>query len=136
MRCACLVHRPSRRWLKRIHLYQGFDLSDGPGATTYRVSLAPDQWTAPPHPDLEGASESLDYRFETQDDYDRVYREMSLAPEELVLQLRMTSALVVSCGRSRLMTSSPERPSEDERLSRRRSQRQTGKQVTDLAGSR
>jgi hypothetical protein len=27
---------------------------------------------------------SLDYRFETQDDYDRVYREMSLAPEELV----------------------------------------------------
>jgi len=64
-------------------LYEGFDHSDGSWATKYRVSLGPDQWPAPPRPTWREHLKALGYRLETQEDYDRVYREMSITPEDL-----------------------------------------------------
>ena len=54
-----------------------------PWATKYRVSLGPDQWPTLPPPTWREHLTSLGHRLETQEDYDRVYRQRSLMPEEL-----------------------------------------------------
>ncbi len=72
-----------KRAEETLYLYEGFDQSDGPWATKYRVSLGPDQWPAPPPPTWREHLKLLGYRFETQEDYDRIYREKSLTPEDL-----------------------------------------------------
>jgi len=67
-----------KRAEEMLYLCEGFDLSDGPWATKYRVSLGPDQWPAPPPPTWREHLKSLGYRFETQADFDRVCNEQSL----------------------------------------------------------
>ena len=52
-------------------------------ATKYRVSLGPDQWPAPPPPTWREHLKSLGYKFESQEDYDRVHREKWLSRDEL-----------------------------------------------------
>src|SRR5215204_3158263 len=56
-----------------LYLYEGFDLSNGPGATKYRASLGPDQWPAPPPPTWREHLKTLGYRLETQEDFERAY---------------------------------------------------------------
>ena len=66
-----------------LYLYDGFDCSDGPDGTTWRVSLGPDRWPAPPPPTWREYLKPQGYTFETQADFDRAYCEMSLLPEEV-----------------------------------------------------
>jgi hypothetical protein len=66
-----------------LYLYEGFDCSDGPDGTKWRVSLGPDRCPAPPPPTWREYLKPQGYAFETQADFDRAYRDMSLLPEEV-----------------------------------------------------
>ncbi len=72
-----------KRAEETLYLYEGFDQSDGPWVTKYRVSLGPDQWRAPPPPTWREHLKSRGYRLETREDHDRICEEQSLTPEEL-----------------------------------------------------
>ena len=65
-----------------LYLYEGFDYSDEPWATKYRVSLGPDQYPPPPS-HLEGIPQVAPLSFNSQSDYERAYSEMWLMPEDV-----------------------------------------------------
>ena len=79
---SALLLQPKRAE-ETLYLYEGFDQSDEPWSTKYRVSLGPDQWPTPLPPTWREHLKSLGYRFERQEDVERVYRERSLTPDEL-----------------------------------------------------
>ena len=72
-----------KRAEETLYLYEGFDCSDEPWATKYRVSLGPDQYPAPPPPTWREYLKPHGYTFDSQSDYDRAYREMWLMPDEV-----------------------------------------------------
>lgn len=60
-----------------------YDQSGWDDEWKWRVSLGPDVYPAPPPPTWREHLRPLGYTFDTQEDYDRAYREMSFEPESL-----------------------------------------------------
>jgi hypothetical protein len=60
-----LLLQPNRAE-ETLYLYEGFDCSDEPWATKYRVSLGPDQYPPPPPPTWREHLKPRGYTFDTQ----------------------------------------------------------------------
>ena len=76
-----------KRVEETLYLYEGFDQSDGPWATKYRVSLGPDEWPAPPPPTWREHLKSLGYSFETREDYWEHYESPQAKAHQLLKDL-------------------------------------------------
>jgi hypothetical protein len=66
-----------------LYLYEGFDLSDGPWATKWRVSLGPDQWPAPPAPPWHEFLRRHGYDLSRPADLHRALRNWSIGADDL-----------------------------------------------------